>query len=173
MRTVIIINGYPNAGKDTFVQMFTDFNVDTDNFHTSTPAKEALKHMGWDGDFNGDKPKDIRDALAGMMRMSYELFDGPTKWIKGQVMNGVAKYSFVHCREPYNIANIKEQLEKAGFKVLTLCIRKKQDDKVYTNYSDNVVMDYEYDEYVSNDGDLEALKWKAGMLYDLLERGLV
>lgn len=150
---IFLINGYPGAGKDTFVELCSNF-CSVENILTSTPAKEALKLLGWDG----EKTNEARDLLSDLIDSSYRLWDGPTKYVLEQVDRSAADAAFIHCREPENL----ERLSKLLPGCLTIFVSR---DEAAENAHDNLenhadlnVESYDYDIWVTNEGSLEDLK---------------
>jgi len=161
---VVIINGYPQSGKDTFVEL-CDKYCDVDNVLTSTPAKNALTLLGWDG----EKTPEIRDLLSDLMYASYEYFDGPIKYVLEKIHDSKADIVFIHCREPHNIIKLKQNIP---MRALTLFINRSEARNVlYTNDSDRGVEDYDYDMYISNNQTLEELEEKAGAFVSIVLKG--
>lgn len=161
---VVIINGYPGSGKDTFVNFCTALTP-TENIHTSTPAKGALKILGWDG----TKTPEARKVLSEFKQLSTTMFDGPLEYLKSRLME--IKYMwapkdwtvFIHSREPEEIARLVEE-----FKATTLFIdREVLPD--FSNDSDREVEYYDYDYVIYNDSSLTKLQEEAEKFLDWLE----
>lgn len=162
---VFVINGYPKSGKDQFVQYCKEScgnNYIIINLVTSTPAKEALKCLGWDGK---EKTPEIRLYLYEFMRVAEE-FDGIFDWVKRSVDWYVSWFennprlrdskeviAFIHSREPYNI--IRYQAE---FDAKTILLINPKVESAGNNPSDKDVENFDYDYYIYNDGDLEDLR---------------
>lgn len=153
---VFIINGYPGSGKDTFVGYCSKF-ARVANYVTSTPAKLALKLLGWDG---VTKTPEIRKTLAELMEFSEQNFDGVynstiinvelvASWKNTQAM-------FIHCREPRNIERYKKY-----FNAKTIFIQRNSCKQQYNNNSDNEVEKYAYDIIIPNNGTLLQLQAQA------------
>lgn len=151
---IFLINGYPGAGKDTFVEFCQDF-VPVVNIHTSTPAKVALIKLGWDG---VTKSPEVRQALALLKGLSSIGFDGVYDYIH-DTLEEIKKYHkpqarivFIHSREPEELERFKQE-----FGAQTLLIDRKPTEEL-TNDSDRNVMDYKYDIVIPNRGTVEELK---------------
>jgi RNase adaptor protein for sRNA GlmZ degradation len=156
MIKIVVINGYPGSGKDTFVE-FCEQEVRTFNLLTSTPVKEAFKTLGW----NGQKTAETRKALADMMEISERVLDTSFKYIE-KSLSEILSYRktgivFIHSREPRNIIRYKEK-----FKAVTLLIDRKVATKI-DNEADANVYDFEYDYVIENNGTLEDFERKAKM----------
>ena len=155
---VVIINGYPGSGKDTFVQLCKDrYPWLVSNIHTSNPAKDALRGLGWSGEKDGQS----RALLAQLIKQSYDLYNGPVRYVKSfhdRLYEGCSTKDcvmFVHCREPENIDKFKEVFPD----LITLFVnRDEAADKDFTNFSDSGVANYNYDLYLDNNGSLDDLK---------------
>lgn len=154
---VVVINGYPQSGKDLFVQFCQDYSQSVSNLVSSTPAKKALKILGWDG---REKSPEVRKALADVMEISEKTFDGVFK-AASEVINrhkalGYTKILFVHSREPRNIERYKRV-----FGATTLFIQRDGAKQPYNNDSDNLVEQYAYDVVIENNGSIAEFKEKA------------
>lgn len=160
--TVIIINGYPGSGKDQFVEYCKEF-ANVENVLTSTPAKMALRTLGW----NGVKTEEARDMLAKLMVMSYEMFNGPVNYVLDKIEKSEADYIFVHVREPENIDLFKLHIPK----VKTLILLRDSQKVAYSNPSDSNVENYTYDYRILNNGSLVDLRNYAEAFIDLLKKG--
>lgn len=163
---IVIINGYPTSGKDTFVECCKEF-AGIKNILTSTPAKYALQWLGWDG----VKTDTARDILSTLIEISYEMWDGPIKYVLEEIDRGNQEIVFIHCREPENIDKLKKAIHQ---KVYTVFVDRQESRKPeYNNSSDSDVENYEYDLFIDNNGTLNDLKRSAEMFVNLLLGGRV
>ena len=165
MPRVVIINGYPGAGKDTFVELCSKFSK-VDNVLTSTPAKNALTLLGWDG----VKTDEARDLLAYLIQRSYYLWDGPTKYVLEKIHDSTADILFVHVREPENIHRFIQEIPN---RAITVIVDRGQNDTIFTNDSDRDVENWDYDLRVSNNGTLEDLEKVAEAFCKLIKEDLI
>lgn len=164
----ILINGYPGSGKDTFVEFCSEY-CKVRNVLTSTPAKEALRLLGWDG----EKTDDDRDLLAILIEWSYQYYNGPVNYVLEEYAKADADLFFVHVREPHNILLIKEALNEVGANVMTLFIDRNSQRKVYTNDSDLNVENFVYDMVIDNNSTLAELKGYAFSFSKLAVKGWI
>lgn len=154
-KSIIIINGTGGAGKDTFVSFCSEF-VKVLNVSSVDKVKEAAKILvGW----NGEKDEVSRKLLVDLKRLSVDYNDAPTKYIKSMAdnfKNSDEELMFVHIREAEEIEKTKKLLNAK-----TLLITNPRVQLITSNDSDGKVNEYKYDYYISNDGTLEDLKYKA------------
>jgi hypothetical protein len=148
---LVLINGYPGSGKDTFVELCEKF-AEIWEAHSSDPAKQALRDLGWDG----EKSEKIRAVLAYLVKISYA-FNKPQEYLKDII--DVAKICgkeivFYHVREPENLAKFKQIYPNA----VTLFIDRDIARAEYSNASDNNVENFDYDVVIPNNGDLIELE---------------
>jgi hypothetical protein len=166
MLKLIIINGYPESGKDTFVNFCREF---TDVNHVSSvyPAKQALRVLGWDGK---EKTPEVRDALSTLKDLSTSLFDGPMQYIKSKIKE-YKDYPdnllmFVDAREP---AELKKYRNNLG---ATIIFIDREPKGLPKNHADNNVKNFQYDFIIDNHGTLEQLKQRASeFVNNILEQG--
>jgi len=146
---IIIINGMPQSGKDSFVEFAKDGDYPVYNFSTVDFVKAKALELGWNGtkDERGRRfLSDLKDALS--------LYDDiPFKKVLEEIQkikesNAVV---FVHSREPKDISH---WVELTGAKTL-LIRRSAAEDVEHDNHADTEVFDYDYDYVYSNSGDLE------------------
>lgn len=159
---VVIINGYPGSGKDTFAELCGEF-AKVDNVLTSTPAKNALQLLGW----NGEKTPEARDLLSVLIEASYEHFNGPVNYVMEKIEESDSEIIFVHVREPKNIDLFKEHIPG----LMTLFIERDTQKQSYSNDSDNDVENYVYDVCIANNGTVEQLKECAEAFTGLVKKG--
>jgi len=163
---VVIINGYPGSGKDTFVSLCSKHYINVTNIVTSTPQKNALAELGWDG----EKTPEARNMLADLKQQSNLVFNTTEKFVAG-VLNTLKDNSFgepvafIHSREPEEIHMFKER-----YNGITIFV-KREDHESPTNSSDMNVEDYDYDETILNDGTLEDLEHTATGFISILLGG--
>ena len=154
-KNIIIINGSGGVGKDTFVNVCSNFRKVL-NISTIDKAKEAARILV---DWNGDKDEKYRKLLVDLKRLSIDYNDSPTKYIgkkAEEFMNSDNEIMFIHIREAEEINKAKRLL---GAK--TLLITNPHVKIITSNDSDKKVNQYEYDYYIDNDGTIEDLSNKA------------
>lgn len=159
---IIIINGTPTSGKDSFVSFAKEGEYyQVYNFSTIDYIKEKALDCGWDGkkDEKGRRLlSDLKDALS--------LYDDiPFKKVLEKIKATLLEYNktekstdnlifFVHSREPEDIMKWKEL---TGAKTLFLR-RPAAEDVEHNNHADTNVFDFDYDYVYSNEGTLSDLK---------------
>lgn len=182
---VVIINGKPQSGKDTFCKYAQGYCDDDESANTLIissvdPLKEMLTQLGWDG----TKTDKIRDMLMDMKQLWVQNQDGPTMFLFNNILEfhkactGEDNIVFVHIREPEEIKKLVNALigfESMGIDVISLLvIRKGGDDTpnqpAETRRSDDeaLINSYEYDVTINNDEDLIKLQELAAEFVDKL-----
>ena len=182
---VVIINGKPQSGKDTFCKYAQGYCDDDESANTLIissvdPLKEMLTQLGWDG----AKTDKIRDMLMDMKQLWVQNQDGPTMFLFNHILEfhkactGEDNIVFVHIREPEEIKKLVNALtgfESMGIDVISLLvIRKGGEDTpnqpAETRRSDDeaLINSYEYDVTINNDEDLIKLQELAAEFIDKL-----
>lgn len=182
---VVIINGKPQSGKDTFCKYAQGYCDDDESANTLIissvdPLKEMLTQLGWDG----TKTDKIRDMLMDMKQLWIQNQDGPTMFLFNNILEfhkactGEDNIVFVHIREPEEIKKLVNALtgfESMGIDVISLLvIRKGGEDTpnqpAETRRSDDeaLINSYEYDVIINNDEDLIKLQELAAEFIDKL-----
>lgn len=182
---VVIINGKPQSGKDTFCKYAQGYCDDDESANTLIissvdPLKEMLTQLGWDG----TKTDKIRDMLMDMKQLWVQNQDGPTMFLFNNILEfhkactGEDNIVFVHIREPEEIKKLVNALtgfESMGIDVISLLvIRESGEDTpnqpAGTRRSDDeaLINSYEYDVTINNDGDLIKLQELAAEFVDKL-----
>lgn len=163
---VIIINGAARTGKDTFVEMVAaESSTEVINLSTIDPVKNAMKRLGWDGVTKNDE---TRQMMADLKQLWISHMNGPFNYIVKTindimlVQDGVDVNFFVHCREPEEIAKLKQHYKYDGISLLI----KRDGLHVPKNGADDVVENFVYDHLVDNSGSLELLKFYAREFID-------
>lgn len=182
---VVIINGKPQSGKDTFCKYAQGYCDDDESANTLIissvdPLKEMLTQLGWDG----TKTDKIRGMLMDMKQLWVQNQDGPTMFLFNNILEfhkactGDDNIVFVHIREPEEIKKLVNALtgfESMGIDVISLLvIRKGGEDTpnqpAETRRSDDeaLINSYEYDVTINNDEDLIKLQELAAEFVDKL-----
>lgn len=170
MAKVIVINGVPRSGKDTFVEICQKLLDDeihkSFNFSTVDFVKEVAVFCGWDG----EKTPYHRKFLSDLKDLLTKWNDIPMKKLQALVdkcdnerdnrialanfykQNTIEKESiiFVMCREPDEIQRIKDQ-----FDCTTVLIRRESvENTEQSNHADAEVFNYNYDLTIYNNSDI-------------------
>ena len=182
---VVIINGKPQSGKDTFCKYAQGYCDDDESANTLIissvdPLKEMLTQLGWDG----TKTDKIRDMLMDMKQLWVQNQDGPTMFLFNNILEfhkactGEDNIVFVHIREPEEIKKLVNALtgfESMGIDVISLLIIRGSGEDTpnqpaETRRSDDeaLINSYEYDVTVNNDEDLIKLQELAAEFVDKL-----
>ena len=182
---VVIINGKPQSGKDTFCKYAQGYCDDDESANTLIissvdPLKEMLTQLGWDG----TKTDKIRDMLMDMKQLWVQNQDGPTMFLFNNILEfhkactGEDNIVFVHIRQPEEIKKLVNALtgfESMGIDVISLLvIRESGEDTpnqpAETRRSDDeaLINSYEYDVTINNDEDLIKLQELAAEFVDKL-----
>lgn len=159
---IIIVNGYPQSGKDAFVDSCLEImGVYARKRSTIDIVKEMAKIAGW----NGKKSPENRKLLSDIKDLISAWNDVPFKYIKNQIRlfkDYLNSYDitddnaalFVFSREPEEIQRFKDELG-----AVTVCVRRKEaENAAISNHADANVLDYEYDYYIDNNKDLAHLQ---------------
>lgn len=183
---VIILNGRPTAGKDTFVNLVKKF-CDTFDYawvsHISSvnPIREFLMDkLGWDGNKDDATRKlmaDIKqywDSREGYTSVSY-CIDEILKWINTEVVKRDDKIIFVDIREGYNIDSTMKILDALkdvyNIKAYTVFIDRPQVAINHGNASDDNVENFVYDAVIFNNGTVGAFEKLAQEFVESLFKG--
>lgn len=166
---VVVVNGYPLSGKDTFVN-FCVHNLHLlnkgvgCNLSTIDAIKEIASSLGWDG-LKTDKD---RKFLSDLKKLLKEWNDIPYRSISMKIHHLYRMYIerqvpedkiifFIHTREPEEIKRFKED-----FGAITLLIKRDDNNNLeFSNESDKNVNNFNYDYVIENNAGLEELEKKA------------
>ena len=180
--TLIVINGYPEAGKDTFVKMFAEAAGEENVLNVSTIdcVKSIAIKCGWDGSKTPENRKflsDLKDVLSRWGDVPYKnVMTSINYWLAARNVQMAHRFGtdciwkaprgfiFVHCREPEEIKKFVERND-----AITVFIKRPgNNQEIYNNHADENVEKYLYDYVINNDGTLEAFGELAKDFYNLL-----
>jgi hypothetical protein len=148
-KTVVVLNGYPRSGKDTFAEFCKAMSKHPVYIlSTVDKIKEAFTALGWDG----SKTDENREFLHELKMLWTRKLDGSFKSILKRVENieimneGRHSIVFVMAREPEEIARFKEHF---GNECVTLFV-ERAGLHIPDNAADREVENYEYEYRVKN-----------------------
>lgn len=178
MKTVVIINGHPRSGKDTFIDLTKSvgkylYVSGVEIWKTSliNPIKEAALKLGWTYE-KDDRARKFLSDLKILADRTYGFSEDFAKgWAKDFMEYDAPGVLFMQAREPKDIDMIKGAAEEFGLNAVTLFISRK--DAVRDEYAceaDAGVEEYSYDYTISNDGTIDDLKDKALSFLQALDR---
>lgn len=150
MKCVIVINGAGGVGKDTLCEFASKY-YKIINVSSVDPIKKAAYILGW----RGTKQLKDRKFLSDLKKMACQYSDISTEYLLEkyrEFLDGDYEIMFAHIREGSEINHFKE---KIGSTVITLLIRRDNDEKIYGNSSDDDVELYPYDYVYDNNYSLE------------------
>lgn len=155
MKYIIVINGSPRVGKDTFIGLFSNY-AKTKNISSIDKIVESAKILG----YNGNKNETNRKFLSELKELSTKFYDSAYNYISNQIKefkNSSYEVLFIHIREPKEIERIVKD-----FGAITMIVENNRVDKITSNSSDSNIYEYKkYDYILHNDGTLEDLSKKA------------
>lgn len=165
---VVVINGHPRAGKDTFVKFCQEIlgTFRCRNLSTIDYIKKIAPLFGW----REEKTPEARRFLAKLKDITTEYNDFSYRYIKKQFSaiekeewNGEDIIVFVHCREPKDIERFVRD-----YNAITVLVKNKRVEDEYSNEADANVEDYKYDVTILNNTTLDNLKLSAKAFIEYL-----
>ena len=167
---IVIINGAPQVGKDTFVNFCKNLsqpNFRVFKFSTVDLLKEiSKKYFYW----NGEKTPISRKFLSDFKNLVTDFNDVPLKYcldriekVKEEIITAGESTDktviFIMTREPEEIDKFKKILK---YPVYTLAIRNEEIEKQpQSNSADINALNYTYDFVINNNGTLTELNMVA------------
>lgn len=161
MKKIFILNGSGGVGKDTFVNLVSNY-IPTIHFSSVTKVKEIAKAIGWDG---GKTEKD-RKFLSDLKILCTEYNNLPFNSMKEMVnefLNGDANALFIDIREPNEI-----EIAKQAFNAETVLVKRDSVIHITSNMADANVYNYQYDHIIENNGSIKDLDNTAKKFVDKL-----
>lgn len=168
---VVVINGHPRAGKDTFVKFCQEIlgTFRCRNLSTIDYIKKIAPLFGW----REEKTPEARRFLAKLKDITTEYNDFSYRYIKKQLSeiekeewDGENIVVFVHCREPKDIERFVRD-----YNATTVLVKNKRvEDDGYSNAADANVESYRYDVTILNNTTLDNLKLSAKVFIEYLTK---
>jgi len=159
---VIIVNGYPRSGKDTFCDFAND-EYNCINYSTVDTVKEIATMMGWDG----TKTPENRAMLSALKDFTTEWFDMTFKEMinliqdeinYAEILEDEVDFIFLHIREPKEIIRIKDWCTERSINCFLVCIQRNEMVGEQSNHADSDVYFIQYDSYINNNSSLDEFK---------------
>lgn len=160
---VIVINGGPAVGKDTFVDLCKKEIGWVFNYSTVDFVKSLASTCGWDGTKTPENRKflsDLKTLLDNWNDVTFKNTKNAVLLFTKQVKDFAPdepSVIFIHCREPDKILRLVNEF---GAKTL-LITRQESNLAEVSNESDKNVAFYDYDFVIENNGTIEELAEKA------------
>ena len=164
--SVVIINGKPRSGKDTFCKYIEEYceelGKDCYTWSSIDNEKEILQEWIKPYDSDGEWTDTDRAFLSDLKKLLNSYYDYTFDSFRAQMMfsTGIV---LIHSREWEEIERFKEYCNDNKIKCMTLFIRNDNLEKNYSNSSDMNCDENEdkYDFHINNHGTLEELKENA------------
>ena len=151
IKKVLVTNGLPRSGKDTFAE-FVSAYIPTIKYSCVDEIKKMAKFTGWDGEKNPTS----RRYLAELKRLTTEFNDFPFKCLRRKfnefMMTNEDSVLIFDIREPAEIERAKKEFGAESILIVNNRCEKQG------NYADDGVMDAKYDYVIFNNGTLSEFK---------------
>ena len=149
-KLILIVNGKPRAGKDTFAQLLNRY-IPVYKYSSVEKVKCIALDCGWKG---GKSEKD-RKFLSDLKKLTSEYSD----MAYNDVLDRIEKFDTGEIKEHIFIVDVREPEEidrlKEAVGAITVYIENDNVPDITSNEADANVANYEYDICVDNSGTLE------------------
>lgn len=162
--TVIVINGKPRSGKDTFSKFIVKYcdekSILCDVWSTIDIEKEILEEYIKPYDINSDIDRGFLSDFKALLNEYYDYTFESFKVIMEDLTDGI---TIIHSREWKEIQRFKEYCTKNNINFISVYVIGKDERHDFTNYSDKFCDDKQndYDYKIKNFGTLEELEQNA------------
>lgn len=162
--TVIVINGKPRSGKDTFSKFIVKYcdekSILCDVWSTIDIEKEILEEYIKPYDINSDIDRGFLSDFKALLNEYYDYTFESFKVIMEDLTDGII---IIHSREWKEIQRFKEYCTKNNINFISVYVIGKDERHDFTNYSDKFCDDKQndYDYKIKNFGTLEELEQNA------------
>ena len=173
---VLIINGAPRSGKDTFINTLTwEKPGKVIRYSSIDWIKQQALNLGWDG----IKDAKGRQFLSDLKNACTNYADIPFKKIIGHILSSYNRYLwkadavyFCTCvREPEETSKIVKWCDENKIPCHPILVRRKKAeqkalDEEFTSSGDTRFLDYSYTRVLWNDGSLDEFILKSKQLME-------
>lgn len=151
MKHVIIVNGKPRSGKDTFAECLNKI-ARVEKYSIIDKVKEIAAQCGW----NGNKGERDRKFLCDVKIITELYNDMPFRTVTEKVKmfneDDSKDVLLIDMREPRDIARAKRELG-----AYTIFIDNDRVPEIKSNVADGTIHNFNYDYRIDNNGTLEDL----------------
>lgn len=159
---ILIINGAPRTGKDTFIELLQNIAVKRVVSYSSIEwVKEMALFMGWDNnkDVKGRRfLSDIKDACTRYADIPFKKITKYINWYKEHPLVAPG-YICINIREPEEIQKLVDWCKIQNIPCYSIWIRRLSAETTATetmnNHADTSYMKYAYDYTIQNESTLE------------------
>lgn len=173
MKYLVLLNGKPRSGKDTFAHYSLSFTSGK-RYSSIDPTIKAVAIAGYD--YANDTEKNDKDrAFLSEQKMLFDKYYNTSfNYIVDLIDNHheVGDVIFYDVREIENIEELKIYYSRSERKVkcISLFIENDSITRIPSNDGDmSTLLDYNYDYIINNDGTLVDLRDKAEQFIDRLK----
>jgi len=167
--TVLIINGHPRTGKDTFCDFAIPY-YNSVKYSSVDTVKEIATIMGWDKTktpHNREMLSSLKDFTTKWFDMSFNemirLIDYENEFNKNPlgslIIKNTTDFIFLMIREPKEIKKVCAWCLDKEIDCYTVCVtRTGSEITEFSNHADQHVNEMVYDVYISNNSSIEKFK---------------
>lgn len=152
-KTVLIINGKPRAGKDTFVELLS-YMVPVYKYSIIEKVKSIALDCGW----KGGKEEEDRKFLCDLKKLTDDYSDLSFT----DVYEKITQFAADEIKEPLFAVDIREpediEMMKDLTGAITVFIENENVPEITSNPADANVYNYDYDFVVKNNGTMDDYK---------------
>lgn len=156
MKTLVVVNGYPQSGKDTFIDFCLDTLPNSVKHSTVDTIKKVAKLLGWDG----VKDEKGRKFLSNLKYLSINFNDWPFEEVIELIKLGGYDYIFTLVREPLEIEKLYKFCKDNNIEFIHIFITRPK-SCIFDNEADRLITLLPYSIVINNTSTLEDLKQKA------------
>lgn len=161
-KVIVIVNGYPRSGKDTFVDFAGEYFTRLGWKAYAMSSIDFIKKITSDNGISEEPKTPEKRALWADLKAAFEKYD---RLVSRKTMARMQdqmfacprekQIGFIHVREPDSITFMKTL---ATDEFVTIFIDRLAAERVTSNTSDMEVENFTYDHIIQNNSDLDALK---------------
>lgn len=151
MKPIIILNGKPRSGKDTFAEYLNKITR-VEKYSIVDKVKEIATQCGWDGSKEERDRKFLCDVKIMTELYNDMPFNSVIEKVKEFNEDDSKSVLLVDMREPRDIARAKRELG-----AYAIFIDNDRVPEIKSNVADGTINNFNYDYRIDNNGTLEDL----------------